>query len=58
MTLLLFIIVSGSLLQHEAHSDLDFAISSLAVCKAGAHVRKRYLRRLIEVANDKHNVGK
>lgn len=46
----------GSLLHHEANSNLDFAISSLAACKAGAHVRKRYLRRLIEITNNKNNV--
>ncbi|XKL64168.1 hypothetical protein PGB90_004254 [Kerria lacca] len=46
----------GSLLHHEANSDLEFTISSLASCKAGMHVRKRYLRRLIEITNTKSDV--
>lgn len=48
----------GSLLHHEANSDLEFTLSSLAACKAGAHVRKRHLRRLIEITNAKQSVGK
>lgn len=57
--IIIFTDVSGSLLHHEANSDLDFTISSLAACKAGAHVRKRYLRRLIDITNAKEqDVGK
>ncbi|PSN52915.1 Uncharacterized protein C0J52_02988 [Blattella germanica] len=40
----------GSLQHHEAEHDLDFALSSLAVCSAGAHVRKRQIRRLLDIA--------
>lgn len=46
----------GSLLHHEAESDSEFALCSLAVCSSGAHVRKRHLRRLLNIANSKHTV--
>jgi len=46
----------GSLLQHETISDLDFSYSSLVACESGTHVRKRHIRRLMEIANTKHTV--
>ncbi|XP_075218029.1 uncharacterized protein CG3556 [Lycorma delicatula] len=46
----------GSLLHHEAESDSEFALCSLAVCSSGAHVRKRQIRRLLDIANSKHTV--
>lgn len=47
----------GSLLQHETISDLDFSYSCLVACESGTHVRKRHIRRLMEIANTKHTVG-
>ncbi|XP_071448123.1 uncharacterized protein CG3556 [Hetaerina americana] len=41
----------GSLLHHESPSDEEFAIASLATCASGAHVRKRQIRRLLDVAD-------
>ncbi|KAG8234766.1 hypothetical protein J437_LFUL006598 [Ladona fulva] len=46
----------GSLLHHESPSDQEFAIASLAACSSGAHVRKRQIRRLLDVA-DKTGAG-
>ncbi|RZF38786.1 hypothetical protein LSTR_LSTR008156 [Laodelphax striatellus] len=46
----------GSLLHHEAESDSEFALASLAICSSGAHVRKRHLRRLLDIASSKHSV--
>lgn len=46
----------GSLLQHETISDLDFSYSSLVACESGTHVRKRHIRRLMEIANTKRTV--
>jgi gastric intrinsic factor len=48
----------GSLQHHEVEQDFEFAFSSLAVCSSGTHVRKRQIRRLLDIAvaaND-HNV--
>jgi hypothetical protein len=57
---LLNIFLLGSLQHHEAESDFEFAFSSLAVCSSGAHVRKRQIRRLMDIAEraSDHNVGK
>lgn len=40
--------------------DLEFAISSLAVCTSGTHVRKRQIRRLLDITeqNKPISVGK
>lgn len=48
----------GSLQHHEAELDFEFAFSSLAVCSSGAHVRKRQIRRLLDIAvkASDHNV--
>jgi gastric intrinsic factor len=50
---------TGSLQHHEAELDFEFALSSLAVCSSGAHVRKRQIRRLLDIAvmPSNHNVG-
>ncbi|XP_033607650.1 uncharacterized protein CG3556 isoform X2 [Cryptotermes secundus] len=40
----------GSLQHHEAALDFEFAFSSLAVCSSGTHVRKRQIRRLLDIA--------
>jgi len=39
---------------------LDFAYSTLAACTARAHVRKKQIRRLLDIANTAkdHNIGK
>ncbi|KAK7865008.1 hypothetical protein R5R35_000032 [Gryllus longicercus] len=43
---------------HEADLDYEFAFSSLAVCSSGTHVRKRQIRRLLDIADrvNDHNV--
>lgn len=50
----------GSLLHpaHEPELDSEFTLCALAVCNSGAHVRKKPLRRLLNIANSKHTVGK
>ncbi|XP_054280040.1 uncharacterized protein CG3556 [Macrosteles quadrilineatus] len=46
----------GSILHHEPESDREFTLCALAVCNAGAHIRKKPLRRLLNIANSKHTV--
>lgn len=48
----------GTLQHHEAVLDLDFAYSTLAACTARAHVRKKQIRRLLDIANTAkdHNI--
>ncbi|KAL0132043.1 hypothetical protein PUN28_000072 [Cardiocondyla obscurior] len=48
----------GTLQHHEPLSDYDFALTMLAACSAQAHVRKRQMRRLLDIANaaQDHNV--
>lgn len=50
----------GTLQHHEPPTDYDFALTTLAACSAQAHVRKRQMRRLLDIANaaQDHNVGK
>ncbi|KAH1000232.1 hypothetical protein HUJ04_000151 [Dendroctonus ponderosae] len=50
----------GTLQHHEAPHDLDFAYATLAACTARAHVRKKQIRRLLDIANTAkdHNIGK
>lgn len=50
----------GTLQHHEAVHDLDFAYATLAACTARAHVRKKQIRRLLDIANTAkdHNIGK
>lgn len=48
----------GTLQHHEAIHDLEFAYSTLAACSAKAHVRKKQIRRLLDIANTAkdHNI--
>ncbi|XP_076633617.1 uncharacterized protein CG3556 isoform X2 [Colletes latitarsis] len=48
----------GTLQHHEPPTDYEFALTTLAACNAQAHVRKRQIRRLLDIANDyqDHNV--
>ncbi|KYN19510.1 hypothetical protein ALC57_07986, partial [Trachymyrmex cornetzi] len=48
----------GTLQHHEPPIDYDFALTTLAACSAQAHVRKRQMRRLLDIANAArdHNV--
>lgn len=49
----------GTLQHHEPIQDLEFAYSSMAACSARAHVRKKQIRRLLDIANTAkdHNIG-
>ncbi|XP_015591958.1 uncharacterized protein CG3556 [Cephus cinctus] len=48
----------GTLQHHEPPTDYEFAVATLAACSAQAHVRKRQIRRLLDIANaaQDHNV--
>ncbi|KAG7212213.1 hypothetical protein KM043_012548 [Ampulex compressa] len=48
----------GTLQHHEPPTDYEFALTTLAACSAQAHVRKRQIRRLLDIANaaQDHNV--
>ncbi|XP_017756003.1 PREDICTED: uncharacterized protein CG3556 [Eufriesea mexicana] len=48
----------GTLQHHEPPTDYEFALTTLAACNAQAHVRKRQIRRLLDIANaaQDHNV--
>ncbi|XP_046609384.1 uncharacterized protein CG3556 isoform X1 [Neodiprion virginianus] len=48
----------GTLQHHEPQLDFEFAFSTLAACSAQAHVRKRQIRRLLDIANaaQDHNI--
>ncbi|XP_076683990.1 uncharacterized protein CG3556 isoform X2 [Andrena cerasifolii] len=48
----------GTLQHHEPPTDYEFALTTLATCNAQAHVRKRQIRRLLDIANaaQDHNV--
>lgn len=50
----------GTVQHHDPPADYDFAYMTLASCGAQAHVRKRQIRRLLDIANaaQDHNVGK
>lgn len=44
---------------HESNDDQIFAMSTLAVCSLGEHVRKRQVRQLIDIALESNqNIGK
>lgn len=49
----------GTLQHHDMVHDLNFAYSALASCSAGAHLRKKQIRRLLDIANaaKDHNIG-
>ncbi|XP_017769131.1 PREDICTED: uncharacterized protein CG3556 isoform X2 [Nicrophorus vespilloides] len=48
----------GTLQHHEPPHDLDFAYATLAACSSKAHVRKKQIRRLLDIANtaNDHNI--
>ncbi|XP_023029412.1 uncharacterized protein CG3556 [Leptinotarsa decemlineata] len=48
----------GTLQHHEPVHDIEFAYASLASCSARAHVRKKQIRRLLDIANTAkdHNI--
>ncbi|XP_076230346.1 uncharacterized protein CG3556 isoform X2 [Nomia melanderi] len=48
----------GTLQHHEPPTDYEFALTTLAACNAQAHVRKRQIRRLLDIATaaQDHNV--
>lgn len=48
----------GMLQHHETSDDHNFALSTLAVCSSGEHVRKRHIRQLIDIALESNqNIG-
>lgn len=50
----------GTLQHHEEPpTDYEFALTTLAVCSAQAHGRKRQIRRLLDIASSPqdHNLG-
>lgn len=49
-----------SMLQHhESNDDQIFALSTLAVCSMGEHLRKRQIRQLIDISLESNqNIGK
>lgn len=49
----------GAVQHHEPQKDYEFAFSTLAACSSNAHVRKRQIRRLLDIANaaNDHNIG-
>lgn len=48
----------GSLQHHEPIHDIEFAYATLASCTARSHVRKKQIRRLLDIANTAkdHNI--
>ena len=49
----------GTLQRHEPANDYEVALTVLAACNAQAHVRKRQMHRLLDIAHiaHKHNIG-
>ncbi|XP_059621312.1 uncharacterized protein CG3556 [Phlebotomus argentipes] len=41
----------ANLLRHEPAQDQEFALVTLAACSSAAHVRKRQIRRLLDIAS-------
>lgn len=49
----------SSLQHHETSQDQDFALIILASCSSATHVRKRQIRRLLDIASGEvNNVGR
>ncbi|XP_029678863.1 uncharacterized protein CG3556-like [Formica exsecta] len=48
----------GTLQHHEPPTDYEFTLTALAACSAQAHVRKRQMRRLLDIASapQNHNI--
>lgn len=48
----------ATLQHHEPSQDYEFALATLAVCSSATHVRKRQIRRLLDIASGEvTNVG-
>lgn len=49
----------GALQHHELPTDYEFALGALTACNAQAHVRKRQMRRLLDIAHTArdHTIG-
>lgn len=49
----------GTLQHHEPPTDYEFTLTALAACSAQAHVRKRQMRRLLDIAStpQNYNIG-
>ncbi|XP_011251104.1 uncharacterized protein CG3556 isoform X2 [Camponotus floridanus] len=45
----------GTLQHHEPPTDYEFTLTALAACSAQAHVRKRQMRRLLDIASTPQN---
>lgn len=41
----------ATLQHHEPTQDIEFALTTLAACSSAAHVRKRQIRRLLDIAS-------
>lgn len=50
----------ATLLHRESANDLECATATLAACSSAAHVRRRHIRRLLDIANAAadHSLGK
>lgn len=50
----------GTLQHHEPPTDYEFTLTALAACSAQAHVRKRQMRRLLDMASapQNYNIGR
>lgn len=56
---LLKLFLFTALQHHEPIQDQEFALATLAACSAATHVRKRQIRRLLDIASGEvSNVGK
>uniref|UniRef100_A0A336MX42 CSON008831 protein n=1 Tax=Culicoides sonorensis TaxID=179676 RepID=A0A336MX42_CULSO len=42
----------STLQHHEPTADYEFALTALAACSSATHVRKRQIRRLLDIASD------
>lgn len=50
--------ILAMLQHHETSDDHNFALSTLAICSAGEHIRKRHIRQLIDIALETNqNIG-
>lgn len=47
----------GNINHQEMLLDLEFAVSSLAVCTSGSHVRKRQIRRLLDITEHNKDIS-
>lgn len=48
----------STMLHHEPSQDHEFALATLAACSSATHVRKRQIRRLLDIASGEvNNIG-